>query len=223
MGFNASGRVFCNLAISCNFKQPSLALNHFANKHLRFILPIQLKIDNNTAVSCINNIGGSKSTELNYLAEVIWDWCIQRKLWVSATYIAGKLNVNQDNHEQMLDSVVFDDILSIYPGLNNDLFANRLNKQLEVYCSWKPDPGCALVDAVSIDWSKFNFYAFPSFSIIPRCIQKIIKYQAQGILIIPLWPTQPWFSQALQLLNNQPWILRPSKRLLQHVHRHVPH
>jgi len=34
-------------------------------------------------------------------------------------------------------------------------------------------------------------------SIIPRCIQTIIiEDQAQGILIIPVWPTQPWFSQA---------------------------
>lgn len=34
-------------------------------------------------------------------------------------------------------------------------------------------------------------------SIIPRCIQTIIiQDHAQGILIIPVWPTQPWFCQA---------------------------
>ena len=192
---------------------------------------IQLQMDNTTAVSYINNKGGSKSLELNCLAQEIWDWCIQRKLWVSATHIPGKLNVDadtksrhfQDKHEWMLDRVVFNDILPLYPGLNIDLFATRINKQLEVYCSWKPDPGCAFVDAFSIDWSKFNIYVFPPFSIIPRCIQKITQDQAQGILIIPVWPTQPWFSQALQLLYNKPRILKPTKRLLQHVHHQQPH
>ena len=73
----------------------------------------------------------------------------------------------------MLDRVVSNDILSLFPALNVDLFATRLNKQLKVYCSLKPDPGCAFVDSFSIDSRKFNFYAFPTFDIIPRYIQKI--------------------------------------------------
>lgn len=40
-------------------------------------------------------------------------------------------------------------------------------------------------------------------SVIPRCIQKIIQDQAQGILIIPVWPTQPWFSQAYTTPTTQ--------------------
>ena len=103
--------------------------------------------------------------------------------------------------------------------LNIDLFPTRLNKQLEVHCTWKPDSGCAFLDAFSTEWSKFNFYAFHPFSIIV----KITQDQAQGILMIPIWPTQPWFSQALQLLCNQPWILKPTNRLQQHVHHHGPH
>ena len=190
---------------------------------------VQLQIDNTTAVAYINNMGGSKSPKLNSLAQEIWDWCIQRQLWVSATHIAGKLNVSadsksrkfQDKHEWMLNKDAFKVILSLYPELNIDLFATRLNNQLALYCSWKPDPGCAFVDALTIDWRKFNFYAFPPFSLIPRCLQKIAQDQAKGILIIPVWPTQTWFSQALQLLCNQPWIMKPSKSLLQHASQHV--
>ena len=84
-----------------------------------------------------------------------------------STHTAGKLNVDadtifhhfQDKHEWMLDREVFNDILSLYQELNIDLFATRLNKMLGVYCSRKPDPGCAFVDEFSFDWSKFNFYA----------------------------------------------------------------
>ena len=86
----------------------------------------------------------------------------------------------------------------MHPELNTDLFATRLNNQLTLYCSWKPDPGCASVDALTIDWSKFNLYVSSPFSLIRRFLQKIAQDQAKGILIIPLWPTQTWFSQALQ-------------------------
>ena len=81
--------------------------------------------------------------------------------------------------------------------------------------------GCAFIDELTIDWRKFNLYAFPPFSLILRSLQKIAQDQAKGIFIIPVWPTQTWFSQALQLLCNQPWILKPSKSLLQHASQQV--
>jgi len=200
--------------------------SHTYNTH------IQLQIDNTTAVSYINNMGGSKSLQLNDLAIEVWEWCIQHHIWVSAVHIAGKLNIGADNrsrhfsdkNEWMLNRNVFRDILSIYPELNIDLFATRLNNQLKMYCSWKPDPGCAYVDALSINWTNFKFYAFPPFSLIrPKCVQKINQDKAKGILIIPLWPTQTWFPLVLQLLYDQPWILKPSNSLLQHVYHREPH
>ena len=107
--------------------------------------------------------------------------------------------------------------------LNIDLFASRLNNQLDAYCSWKPDPGCTYVDAFSINWSNFNFFAFPPFSLIPKCVQKIIQDKAKGILLIPVWPTQTWFPLVLQLLYSQPWIFKPSPNLLRHAHFKEPH
>ena len=192
---------------------------------------VQLQIDNTTAVAYITNMGGSKSTQLNNLAKEMWTWCINKNIWVSAVHIAGKLNTSVDNksrnfsdkHEWSLSKEYFQEIVSVYPELNIDLFASRLNNQLDVYCSWKPDPGCTYVDAFSIDWSNFNFFAFPPFSLIPRCVQKILQDKAQGILLIPVWPTQTWFPLVLQLLNSQPWIFKPSANLLCHVHFKEPH
>ena len=37
---------------------------------------VQIQIDNTTAVSYINNMGGSKSPVLNTLAIELWEWCI---------------------------------------------------------------------------------------------------------------------------------------------------
>lgn len=90
----------------------------------------------------------------------------------------------------MLNKEAFKVILSLYPELNIDLFATKLNSQLALYSSWKPDPGCAFLDALAIDWSKFNFYVFHPFSLMPRCLQKIAPDEPKGILVIPVWPTQ---------------------------------
>jgi hypothetical protein len=74
-----------------------------------------------------------------------------------------------------------------------DLFASRLNKQFTKYCSYRPDPEAAYIDAFSISWNNLKFYWFPPFSCILQTVQNIRQEQATGILVIPNWPTQPWY------------------------------
>ena len=199
--------------------------SHMSNCH------IQIQIDNTTAVAYINNMGGSKSKELNQLAVQIWEWCIIRNIWFSAVHIPGRLNtgadeksrVFSDNHEWMLNKHSFDKILLRHPGLDFDLFASRLNYQISRYCSWQADPNSTHVDAFTMNWNGLKFYAFPPFSLLPRCLQKISQDRAQGIIIAPLWPTQTWFPVLLRHLCDQPWILLPRPNLLQHPSRSSPH
>lgn len=190
-----------------------------------------IQLDNSTAVAYINNMGGTKSPKLNTLAIEIWEWCIKRTIWLSAVHIAGTTNIEADKrsrkfwdkHEWMLDKMQFQIIANKYPKLEIDLFASRLNAQLPNYVAWQPDPGCVAVDAFTIPWDTKIFYAFPPFSQIPRCVQKIIQDKATGILITPFWATQTWFSQLLQLLCDQPWILKQSPNLIQHPTKKEPH
>ena len=192
---------------------------------------IQLQIDNTTAIAYINNMGGSKSKELDQLAFQIWEWCITRHIWLSAVHIAGRLNtgadeksrVFSDNHEWMLNKQLFDDILSHHPGLDCDFFASRLNFQISTYCSWRGDPHSAHIDAFTMNWSGYEFYAFLPFSLLPNCLQKIRQDRAHVILIAHLWPTQPWFPLLLQYLCDQPWILLPRPDLLKHPSHSRPH
>lgn len=199
--------------------------NHMGNCH------IQIQIDNTTALAYINNMGGSKSQQLNELAVEIWEWCTARNIWLSAVHIAGRLNtgadeqsrVFSDNHEWMLDKHSFDKIMLRHPGLDFDLFASRLNNQINSYCSWHADPSSSHIDAFTMNWKGHQFYAFPPFSLLPRCLQKISHDRAQGVLIAPLWPTQTWFPVLLQHLCDQPWILLSRPDLLQHPSRSGPH
>ena len=192
---------------------------------------VQIQIDNTTAIAYINHMGGTKSIQLNALAIDLWNWCIERNLWVSAVHIAGKLNTFadeksrhfSDKHEWKLNKNCFNEIISHFPELNIDMFASRLNNQLPVYCSWQADPESIHVDAFSVDWSKYKFYAFPPFSLLPKCLSKIAQDKSQGILIAPLWPTQTWFPTLLQLLYQHPWVYTPGQHLLQHPSQNQPH
>ena len=76
--------------------------------------------------------------------------------------------------------------------------------------SWRPDPGAMFTNAFFIGWGHY-FYAFPPFSLITLCLQKIEEDQSSGVLLVPLWPTQPWFPVLLRSLVDHPRLLpRPS-------------
>ena len=50
-------------------------------------------------------------------------------------------------------------------------------------------------------------YAFPPFSVVARVLQKIQEDSGTLLVILPLWPTQPWFPSALRLLIRPPLLL----------------
>ena len=84
-----------------------------------------------------------------------------------------------------------------------------------MFVSWKPDPASSFVDAFTISWEKMFFYAFPPFCQIHRCLQKILEDQTpQGIMIVPLWPTQVWWPQLLRMLIATPLLLPKQQDLL---------
>ena len=98
--------------------------------------------------------------------------------------------------------------------VQTDLFASRINYQLEKCVSFKPDPGAIAIDAFSLDWANLTFYAFPPFSVIPMVLRKIQADKATGICVFPNWPTQAWFPKATAMLLQDPIELKPNKNLL---------
>ena len=67
-----------------------------------------------------------------------------------------------------------------------DLFASYFYAKVACYYSWMPDQGAFYVDAFTVSWSG------PSFRLLGRCLQKIAMDQAECIVLIPNWPTQPY-------------------------------
>ena len=187
---------------------------------------IQIQCDNTTAITYINSMGGVKSLQCDILAREIWEWCIQREIWISACHIPGSQNIEADKESRVfnlstewsLSLPVFHDISNKWGPFDIDLFASRLNYKVDCYVSWRPDPKAKFIDAFYMQWQAYLFYAFPPFSVISTCLQKITKEQATGVLVVPLWRTQPWFTVVLNILVDTPLILPQSDTLLTQPH-----
>jgi len=169
-----------------------LALQCFI-KHSNGIT-IQMKLDNVTAVTYINKLGGTHSEALCQLALTIWDWCVQRDVFLVAEHLPGKDNITADRESQsmknccdwMLNPRVFQQIQRQMGPLQTDLFASRLTKQLQNFYSWRPDPE-ALADAFNHDWAQTSGFANPPWCLIARCLSQIKIQKARVVMITPLW------------------------------------
>ena len=100
---------------------------------------MSLKIDKVTAVSSINNTGGSHSRPCNTLARQLWLWCIERNIWVTASHAHGVNYIMADKAsrefndatEWALNPEVFQQITQTFSQPEVDLFASKLNHKVE--------------------------------------------------------------------------------------------
>ena len=189
--------------------------NHIEGKHVHMLL------DNTTAIAYINHMGG-KHGNLNSLAVEVWNWCLEHDIWLSAAHLPGVENVEADYEsrhfndrcEWSLHEGVFQRLIEVFGKPEIDLFASRLNATCTRFVAWQRDPHAEFIDAFSRDWSYFYAYVFPPFSLIGRTLQKIRAERTRALMIVPCWPTQPWFSMFLQMLSRRPVLLPKMDKLL---------
>lgn len=183
---------------------------------------ILLRIDNTTAIAYINKYGGIQFPHLHEITKQIWQWCEERKIYIVASYIKSKDNIEADSEsrrtnvdtEWSLSPEAFQNIVHSLGSPQIDLFASRLNTKCDRYVSWKRDPSAYNIDAFTMSWNEFFFYAFPPFSLVLRCLRKIIDDNATGIMVVPYWPSQPWYPMFVSLSCSNIIYLEPSPELL---------
>ena len=176
---------------------------------------IRIKSDNITAVTYINNKGGVKSLKCHKIAKDIWIWAREKFIHLSAEHLPGSKNCLADkasrifdnNTEYELNDNIFQKVSEQFGPFDIDLFASRINAKLGNYVAWKPDPSALFIDAFSGLWRNYKFYAFPPFSLLMKCLQKVQNDSASGVLIVPLWNTQPWFPKIMNMLIERPLLL----------------
>ena len=167
---------------------------------------IAVQSDNTTAISYINYMGGMCSLSMDNLSKIIWDWCLERDLLITAFYLSGSENIHadfssrhfSDTTEWKLKPTIFKRLINQSFRPDIDFFASRLNAQLECYISWTPDPYAWAVDAFSVSWSTWLPY---------------ISVLLQSLISIPV--RLPRHKDLLQLMHNgQLHPLRRNLRLI---------
>ena len=133
-----------------------------------------MKTDSTCAKAHKNAMGGVRSSECNDISKKIWAWCIERDIWILAEHIPGSENMTdfesrnyKESTEWKLDPNIVSQVFEIWGTPELDMFASRLNTQLNRYAAWHPDPDVEIINAFSCDWSQYYFYAFPCFSLTP--------------------------------------------------------
>jgi hypothetical protein len=182
---------------------------------------IELRMDNTSAVSYVNRMGGCKSANLCSIALEISKWCECRNLSLCAVFVPGVTNILADAESRRplssgdwkLDPQSFKAIQTIWE-VEVDLFASSWNAQLPIFVSRFPQPGAWKTDALSLSWKALAGYCFPPFNLIPFCLTKVRQEQAEIVLVTPYWPSQCWFPSLMELATDIPLLLFPSKSLL---------
>ena len=87
---------------------------------------------------------------------------------------------------------------------NVDLFVTQFSHKLSLYVSSVLDSQAFAMDALAMNWKDLHAYAFPPIALIPPILTKICESRCRIVLIAPLWPQCPCFSEVLQLLVSDP-------------------
>ena len=184
---------------------------------------VHLQSDNQTTVSQISKMGGTRSLSLFNITADLWKYCLDRGIMLTTSHLKGVLNVTADRESRVfrdsscwkLSPVVYRAITQIFGVPEIDLFADRTNFQHPVYMSWKPDPQAIHTDAFTAKWhGRGLLYLFPPFCMVAKCLAKIQAEKVTAILITPTWQAQPFYPRLLQMSVENPILLPHMSNLL---------
>ena len=82
-----------------------LTLQALSSSHTN--VHIRLMLDNTTAITYINKMGGgggdTHSTVCNVISKTIWEWAVPRNIWLPAAYVPGSQNLIADYKSRHFD------------------------------------------------------------------------------------------------------------------------
>jgi len=186
---------------------------NWSNTHLR------VRTDNITCMLYINRAGGRVPSLFRIVDEMV-QFMQSRGLTLSATFLPGKMNEMADEAsrvfnfelEAMLSPMVFDWLDSFWGPHSLDAFASFSNAQVQAFVSRYPDPESQHVDFFSVTAPEGNLWLFPPFACLNKTLAKVRDEELQATIVVPLWPSRPFWPLLLALLADWP-ILIPKHSL----------
>ena len=167
---------------------------------------VRIRTDNTTALSCVRRLG-SRHRHLGRAVEPLVRSVLRHRMHVQAYHVPGVLNtaadrlsrLAPDSNEWGVRQAALDKVCrSLGVTLEIDWMASSDNAKCDAYCSWHADVGARCTNAFAWDWADRIGYWCPPINLIPRVLGKIAAEGASGVVVVPWWPTQPWFEALRQ-------------------------
>lgn len=168
----------------------------------------------------------SMAFDMNQLLRELWLLCHGNNVRLLTHHVAGELNWRpdflsrlQEDCDWQLHPRAFHLVQKELGECTLDAFATRRNALLPRYWTRLPEAGAEAHDAFQQDMAKETCWCNPPFSesVILRLLHQIRSQRATATLILPHWPTAPWWPVMLGLLIHPPLLLPPAIDLFRPV------
>lgn len=156
-------------------------------------------VTDNQAVESIMYKGSMKP----YLQSLVTEaFVLLRQKQISLTVLWAPRSMNEladacsriiDYDDWGIHPSLFDLLHSCWGPFSVDRFASAQNALLPRFNSKFAEPGSEFVDALSVDWGTENNWIVPPPTLIPQTIQHIKACKAKGTLVVPKWPSAPFW------------------------------
>lgn len=173
--------------------------------------------DNMTWVRYFRKEGG-RFLHLNLALQRMFRWLNRHDLRLEAYHVPGVENRLADHLSRLhrpqfhlnIDTKWLRQHLFPRTGIPDlDLFASRLHHVVPQYVSKHYDPHAQATNAFSLNWQDLplHVWCFPPPTLVPRVTQRLTVFQGTLLLLVPWWPSQPWFPLLWEWLIDDPILL----------------
>ena len=148
-----------------------------------------------SSINARTKMGETKNSEMNQIAQGIWQYLINKSITITAEYLPTSQNVRADwesRHVQDSSKWKLNPRFFIYicrkldqPSVNH--FVSQLTWQIEPYILSKVNPCCKAVEFLRQKWTHKIPYGFPPFCLKERVVRKVEQDRAKILVIIPTW------------------------------------
>jgi len=146
-----------------------------------------------------------------------------KSLQLKKDYIQLNLNFSQEDIHSFLLKISFHDIKHVMK------YCEKIVKKVPLFNSFSFNAFSRKWRYCRQDWfsQTTSLYCFPPFSLIGRLLQKVRQDQAEVFLVAPLWTTQNFYTSVLEMLIQDPYIVKVGHKTLtlpqtQKTHRGHP-
>ena len=143
---------------------------------------------------------GSRKQNLQNIAVEIFSLSVQNHVHLEPEWIPRELNQLADQVSRIIDyddwqlnPNVFASLDFLWGPHSVDRFAACNNAQVMRFNSRYWSPGTEAVDTFTVNWAGENNWLCPPITLIPRAIRHVEACHAVCTLIVPCWPSAPFW------------------------------